>query len=233
MKMTAKDIISALMAFGVLAIMGSHFGINKPTNEKIELLKVEVETQTAERDRLKMVEGRLEIMVDEIEANKKIIENELTKYPEEVLTETFVMYTENMRNALGISLDSANITAPALINTMDLIRNIDDVDVNMTVASYLSTLSFGFKFSYPQLKSFVDYVHSERERTVLNTVNIAYDGSNGQLSGTAVIHKYLIATPNYQYEPEEDIPMGSLGTDNPFGTVLGGSIDDDISGTVG
>lgn len=233
MKMTAKDIVSALMAFGVLAVIGSHFLVNKPTNEEIVLLEAEVVTQTAERDRLKGVEARLEIMVDEIEANKKIIENELTKYPEEILTESFVMYAENMRNSLEISIDSANITAPSLLNTMELVRSIEDQDVNMTVASYLSTLSFGFKFSYAQLKSFLDYVHAERERTVVNALNFAYDGSNGQLSGTAVIHKYQIATPNYEYEPEEDIPMGSLGTDNPFGTILGGSINDVINETLG
>ncbi len=220
-KLKPNEIKAILIVLGVLAAVLSHVVVRQPLEEAMVALQVQIDTQTAEKARLKEVEARKDIMLLENEESRIIVENEMLKYPEDVLTEAFVMYADDMVNNLGVTLDAVNISEPALLSTMDIMRYINEEDKSMKVASYLTTLGFGWQFNYAQLKSFIEYVHSAQHRTVVNSVNIAYDAATGQLIGNAIINKYFIATPNYIFAPP-DIPLGPTGNNNPFGTLASG-----------
>lgn len=220
-KVKEGDIKLMLLVTGALAIAASHYMVHDPLSIEIEALEKEIATEQAEKDRLTIVEQQKPILEAETVEYRVIVENEMLKYPEDVLTETYMMYADTMRNQLGISISGVTIGAPAQISVNDIMRHISSEDVEQTIASYRTTLSFAWEFSYPQLKSFIDYVHADRERTVIETLAISYNGSTGQLIGNTVINKYFIATPEYVYIPA-DIPIGATGTDNPFGTLLEG-----------
>lgn len=217
MKLKQNDVKMLLILIGVLAAVCSHMLVRTPLEEEMLILEGEVAAAQEEKQRLKEIEAVKDVLYLEIEENVLIVENELMKYPEDVLTETYIMYAENMRNSLGISLNSVDISVPSLINQTSIMRRIDQADVEIPIASYLTTLSFGWQFTYAQLKSFVEYVHSDAHRTVLNTVNVSFDASTGDLTGSAIIYKYFIATPSYVFEPT-DIPMIATGNSDPFGT---------------
>ncbi len=217
MKMKENDIKMLLLAIGFLCAIGSHMGIRTPTEEAMIPIAVAIEEEQAEKERLKQIKAKVDVLLLEIEENALIVEHELQKYPEDVLTETYVMYADNMRNNLGISLTSIDISWPSLLSKMTIMRRIDDKNVEIPIASYLTTLSISWDFTYQQLKSFIEYVHADNHRTVVNTVNVAFNGNTGDLTGTAIIYKYFIATPSYVFEPA-DIPMTSTGNNNPFAT---------------
>lgn len=221
MKIKSKDIKMLLLAVGFVAAILSHVLVHQPCEDRILILEGEVETLSVERDRLKEIELIKDVLLLETEESQIIVENELMKYPEDILPETFTMYADNLRHDLAIEIDGVNISVPSLLSRMDIIRLIDDDDQEIPIASYLTTLSFGMTFSYAQLKSFIEYVRSDEYRTVLNTVNISYDASTGQLSGNAIIYKYFIVTPSYVFEPAE-IPLVATGNNNPFGTLVSG-----------
>lgn len=218
MKVKQNDIKMLLLALGVMAALCSHFLVHEPLTEQMVALQSEIDAALTEKTRLTEVEANMPVLLSEIEANTIIVENEFQKYPEDVLTETFIMYADNLRNQLDITILDVTITAPTMITKAEIMRKVEETDVVTPIASYITTLSFQWELSYSQLKSFIEYVHAERERTVLHSITIAYDASTGKLTGASVINKYFIATPNYLYVPP-DIPLGPTGTDDPFGTV--------------
>ncbi len=221
MKIKESEIKILLIVLGIGAAIASHMLVRQPTEEAIVILESQIAAATTEKARLKEIEARLDVILLETEENQKIVEYELMKYPEDILTETFIMYTDTMEHDLDLVVDGVNITVPSLLQKMEITRRVEEADVDMTVAGYLTTLSFGMNFTYSQLKSFIEYVHSESYRTVVNNISIAYNASTGHLSGSTVIYKYFITTPSYVYEPTE-IPMVPTGNDNPFGTLTGG-----------
>lgn len=222
MKVKQNDIKLLLFVLGILSMVCAHMLVYEPKKEDIELrLKPTIATQEEERARLKKVEADMPVMLERIEANKIIVENELQKYPEDVLPETYMMYAEDLRNQLDVTISGVTISTPSLLSQISIKRSVNEVDTDAPIASYLTTLSFGWEFSYAQLKSFIEYVHADRERTVVNNLTMGYNASTGQLSGNSVINKYFIVTPNYRFEDvTPDIPLGEIGTDNPFGTVV-------------
>lgn len=225
MKVKQNDIKLLLFVLGIMAMVCAHMLVYQPKNEDMELRLVPaIAEQETERARLKQVEAELPVMMERIEANKIIIENELQKYPEDVLTESYMMYAEDLRNQLDVTISGVNISVPSLLSQIDIKRSVNEVDTDAPIASYLTTLSFSWEFSYAQLKSFIEYVHADRERTVVNNLSIAYNAATGQLTGNSVINKYFIVTPNYRFEDvAPDIPLVETGLDNPFGTVTSGS----------
>lgn len=220
-KQKEKEIKIALIALGIMAAIASHMLVRQPTEEAILLLEVDLEAANTEKARLMEIEARFDVILLETEEYQKIVEYELEKYPEDVLTESFIMYANGLEENLEIALNSVSITVPSMLQKMEITRRIEETDVPMTVAGYMSSLNFGMSMTYPQLKSFVEYVHAESYRTVLNNVTIAYDGSTGHLAGTAIVYKYFITTPSYVFESPE-IPLVPTGNDNPFGTLESG-----------
>lgn len=221
MKIKESELKILLIALGVMAAIASHMLVRQPTEEAILILETEIAAATTEKARLKEIEAQLDVILLETEENQKIVEYELMKYPEDVLVESFFMYADGLENNLEFVLNGVNVTVPSMIQKMDITRKVEEADVPMTVAGYLTTLSFGTDVTYSQLKSFIEYVHSESYRTVLNNISIAYNAGTGQLTISTIVYKYFITTPSYVYEPT-DIPMIPTGNDNPFGTLTGG-----------
>lgn len=218
-KVDEGQIKMLLLALGALACIASHFMVHEPTEEQILLVDAEIATQTAEKERLLVIKAKEEVLRLETEESRIIVENELSKYPEDILTETYMMYADGIEKDLDFILDSVNVSVPSLMSKMDIIRHIDGDDVEIPIAAYLTTLAFGWDFTYAQLKSFIEYVRADEYRTVVNNINFAYNATTGQLTGSTVIYKYFIATPGYIFQPA-DIPMGATGTNNPFGTLI-------------
>lgn len=217
-KVKENDLKVMLLALGVMAIACSHTLVNEPLTLEIEQLDAEIAAQTAERERLKGVQIREEVMLLEIDDNQKIIENELLKYPGDILIEDYIMYADTLRTQLDIELNGVSISNPSQLQKLNITRKVGEEDKEMAIASFLTTLSFSWEFSYEGLKSFIDYVHSDKERTVVNNVSVSYNAGTGLLTGATVINKYFIATPDYVYTPP-DMPLTPTGNDNPFGTV--------------
>lgn len=217
-KVKENDIKVLLLALGVAAVACSHTMVNEPLTLEIEQLNSSITAQTAEKERLIKVKAEEDIMRLEIDDNQKIIENELLKYPGDILIEDYIMYADTLRNQLDIELMGVAISNPSQLQKLDITRRVAEEDKEMSIASFLTTLSFSWEFSYEGLKSFIEYVHADKERTVVNNVSIAYNAGTGMLSGGTVINKYFIATPDYVYTPP-DLPLTQTGNDNPFGTI--------------
>lgn len=217
-KLTGKEISTLLLVFGVGAVVASHMMVYTPNMDEVELLEVQIATQQTEVTRLKDLEAQLPVMEEEISNSQIIVENEMKKYPEEVLVEGFVMFAEDMRNDLEVDIYSVAIAAPTLLSQLEIIRSNENGSVVMPMATYRTSLTMPCDFTYSQLKTMVQYIHSGSYRTVLNSISFAYNASTAQLSGSVDVNKYFVATPNYQYVPTV-IPLVPVGTNNPFGTA--------------
>lgn len=219
--MKPNELKMLIIVIGVLAAIASHFLVHDPLTIEMEALAIEIEAAEAEKARLKAVEAQKDVLMLETEENRKIVENELSKYPEDILPETFMMYAQDLEDDLIMTLSGVNIAPPTLLSKMDIMRYIDGNNVETPIAAYMTTLGFSWNFSYNELKSFIEYVHADDYRTVINNVSVAYNAGTGHLSGSTVIYKYFITTPSYVYVPPE-IPPIATGNDNPFGTLAEG-----------
>ncbi len=220
-KMTNKEISSLLLVLGVLAVVAAHMLVHTPNMDQVELLEIDIANQETEVARLRELEAQKPVMEEEIEKSKVIIESEMTKYPEEVLVEGFVMFAQNMKDTLEMDIQSVNIAAPTLLSQIEIMREQDGTNILMPMATYLTSLSMNCEFTYAQLKSMVEYVHDDAYRTVLNSVNISYNAATAQLMGDMNVNKYFVATPDYYYTPVV-IPLVPTGNTNPFGTAIRG-----------
>lgn len=219
-KISNKEISTLLLVFGALAVIAAHLVVYSPKMDEVELLNVEIATKETEVARLKELEAQLPVMQEEIENSHIIIENEMKKYPEEVLTESYVMFAEEIRDTLEVDLLDVGISEATLLSQLQIMRRTGEVNALTPMATYLTSLTMNCLYSYSQLKSMVEFIHGGDHRTVLNSVSIAYDSTTAQLAGTVVVDKYFVATPDYQYVPTV-IPLVPTGNTNPFGTARG------------
>lgn len=217
--MKPNDVKMLLFAMGIMALITAHLLVRDPKVEAMEALQVKIDAANAEKARLQEIGLRVPILVEEIEMFQVIVENEMLKYPDDVLTETFYMYSENLKNELDVTLAGITVSPPVVLDQMEIMRYINETDVLSPIASYKTSLSFTWEFDYDQLKAFISYVHGEQERTAVESLSVGYNAATGQLAGSAVINKYYIASDQYVYTPP-DIPLGDIGTTNPFGTLI-------------
>lgn len=216
--MKQNDIKMLLFLMGVLSCIVSHFVVRDPLVIEMETLASKIETQTVERDRLKVALAELPRLYEEIEQFQIIVENEMLKYPEDILLEGYIMYALGFREDMEVELNGLAFSTPAQVSKMDIMRRIKEEDVLQPVATYRTTMSFSMDFTYDKLKSYIEYIAADPDRTVVESISIAYNAATGHLTGSTVINKYFIATPNYTYVIP-DIPLMEYGNANPFGTI--------------
>ncbi|MFI3250075.1 MAG: hypothetical protein R3Y07_03845 [Eubacteriales bacterium] len=185
-------------------------------------MQAEIEVEKTEIARLKEHEAQLDVYLSSTEENRILVDSIMEAYPQEVRSEDLIMFANNMQTDVGIDVLSLEVVQGKSTNKFSVTRFIDDVDVVIPVSAYTTTVNLTANFTYAQLKSMIDYSHSEPYRTVVNSVTVAYDSTTGQLTGKMAVNKYFLATSEYVYDPTI-IPSVDIGTVNPFGTILDGS----------
>lgn len=217
-KFDKKQIPMLVLGLSIVACLVVHIFVRTPMQEDLLLIEAAVKLEKEELARLKEHEAQLQFYLTSIEENRLLVDSIMDIYPEEVLSEGQIIFADHLQDDVGITVTNAAFQPFKSLNRFNITRFIDDVDTRVPVSAYLATTTYQGAFTYPQLKSMIDYTQSDAYRTVIDTLNISYDGGSGELTGTMVVNKYFLTTSEYVYDPTVIPPIES-GTTNPFGTI--------------
>lgn len=93
----------------------------------------------------------------------------------------------------------------------------DSLDLN-SVALYRVKNTMEFNGTYQELKDLVDYLASDASRLTIDSVDIDFSASTGDLGGTVVVNMYSMTGTGRTYTTP-DISSVVLGNHNLFGTL--------------
>lgn len=130
----------------------------------------------------------------------------------------------------GLTADDSTLTEQANQPTQDQINEIegtsDDTDTTTvpdgidydSVALYRVRNTMEFDGTYQELKDLVDYLAADDSRLTLDSVDITFSASTGDLGGTVVVNMYSMTGTGRTYTTP-DISSVVLGNHNLFGTL--------------
>ena len=93
----------------------------------------------------------------------------------------------------------------------------DSLDLN-SVALYRAKNTMEFNGTYQELKDLVDYLAADASRLTIDSVDIDFSASTGDLGGTVVVNMYSMTGTGRTYTTP-DISSVVLGNHNLFGTL--------------
>ena len=94
---------------------------------------------------------------------------------------------------------------------------LDSLDLN-SVALYRVKNTMEFNGTYQELKDLVDYLAADASRLTIDSVDIDFSASTGDLGGTVVVNMYSMTGTGRTYTTP-DISSVVLGNHNLFGTL--------------
>ena len=94
-----------------------------------------------------------------------------------------------------------------------------DIDISSEdVSLYRMQNTITFNCTYDELKNIVDFLASEKTRMTIDSVNVTFSSSTGELGGTIVVDMYAMTGTGQEYTEPNTSPVKS-GNKNLFGTV--------------
>ena len=147
-------------------------------------------------------------------------------------TNQFVASLETSGSGEQNSTDEGTLSEQANETTQEQINNIEGTadtqtdtaavtDVNPDdVALYRSQNTIEFNGSYQNLKDVVDLLAAESGRTTIESVDISFSTSTGDLGGTMVVNMYSMTGTGRTYT-KPDASVVRFGNRNLFGTISG------------
>ena len=130
----------------------------------------------------------------------------------------------------GSSDDQQTLSEQANEPTQDQINQIEgtmdqsksgrtDIDISSEdVSLYRMQNTITFNCTYDELKNIVDFLASEKTRMTIDSVNVTFSSSTGELGGTIVVDMYAMTGTGQEYTEPNASPVKS-GNKNLFGTV--------------
>lgn len=219
MNISKRDLRLILILLSILIFVMTYFFVYSSFTTKEETVRAEIKALEPSLTEVQNYYNNLGVYQQTIEADTKVIADELVRYPNEVRSEDLIMYAVNLEDEVGLAVQTAAFSGPQLV--MAIRGMLDDGNGNVAaipLSAYRNAMSISATLTYQQLKSMIDYINYTKSSAKLNTVNVSYNAETGELMGTMIIDRYFIAGGDYKYR-ETEVPVMGLGTDNIFGTI--------------
>jgi len=261
MKASRKEIGLLLGLLGILAGVIAYFLYFSTTQEKSDALANQNMGLASEVAVLEQLDLRKADYQSEIVRMNEEMENIYAQFPVDVREEDSILMAINQEILAPMSISGVTIngkvdvdfTADKEAKKAEHIYDYDDqlgelaVSDDGTTTDYSSSadipgflqnrqVTLNYTVDYEGMKRSVEGIVSRRDKTSIESINLAYDESTGLLSGSAIYNMYCIP---YQEDKEYVAPDFSaviLGTDNIFGTLeasgLFASVTDEVSGAM-
>lgn len=195
------------------AVVYNHF------NNKAEELRTETAGLQAQLTELRGYSSNLDQYKTGIQSDESTINQVLADFPTDVRYEDLIMYATDMRDKLGLQLTSLDFEPLTLLQEFDSLQDDGNGQyTQVTRSAYSIGMTVSCDLSYKQMKSMIDYIASSTGRTTLDTLNVSYNSTTGELTGSVALTKYFITSGNDPYVATM-VPQIALGRSDLFGTV--------------
>lgn len=240
MKIEKKHINLIFILLGVAVLVLTYtMGVSK-LNERTE----ELETENGRLRNEEQVLSRLEMNAPDYRSQtsemKEFGETLLTVFPPEVRTEDQILYAARLEAIFGHSVsyiatpstEYLNIPMPARENELLALSDVTGAIAANSNVNYDNVLSAEgmvmgitastntFTCTYDQFKNMIIYICEDSDIKAVDNINLTYDSSTGNLSGTMTIYYYTMLGTGRGYS-EPFTAVGGYGVDGIFGTLTG------------
>ena len=209
-----RDINIVLIIVGILGAVLLYFFLYTDFADRTEALNYDTQALTARLDELLEHEASVPMYNEKTREYAAQITTELGNYSQQVRTEDLIMYAVMLEDEMKLDISSASFTDPEVLSTFAL----PTADGNISFTAYSVSMTVNTRMGYSDMKDAITRVYTTQDRTVLDSLSIVFDGETGGLAGTITISKVFVDDGSYIYWPT-DVPSGSLGNPNPFGTI--------------
>lgn len=232
MKLSKRDTNLLLVLLGLLIFLGAYLGIANRYNKRSAELEEELSALTPRLEELRAHEENLPTYLAGIDESIAGVEAELERYPADVRSEDLVMYAIELRDNVGLGIESVTFSPVEVVSRFQIVRESKSgEDEFVPMAAMKTGLSTSCEMSYEQMKNLINYIYATEYCTTLERLSVSYNAETGGLYAAADIAKYFVSSQDYEYVPTE-VPEVSLGTNDPFKTftVTSQARDVDLEG---
>lgn len=217
MSISKRDQKLLLVLAALAVFLACYLLIIAPINNKKEAVQAQINTLAPQLEELRGYEANQAVYQSETEKIKNSVNAALSQYPSEVRSEDMVMYSTELADKIGISVESISINPPTVLSTFSIPKQTGQTYEMAANAVLKAGFTVSCKLNYEQMKSLIDYIYKKSKQTTLDSISVSYNSETGNLLGTAAINKYFIVSSDYSYMPTS-IPEVSKGIDDLFGT---------------
>lgn len=219
MTISKRDAKLLLILLGIIVLLVCYLAVYSPYTTRADSVRSETEALRPTLEQLQSYSQNLDAYKADTETAKTAIADALTRYPTDVRQEDLIMYTVDMADRTGLSVDSISTDTPAaLLQFTENTENADGTLTPRTLTAFTRSATLSCSMTYSALKSMIDYISTSALRTALDSVTVSYDSETAGLTGTVTFDKYFITGDGDTYTAT-DVPSTALGRDNLFGTL--------------
>ena len=215
MTISKRDVNILLIFFGIVILIAAYFLGYSHFAEETRRITAETEAMQPTLAELQRHQSQLDFYRQEIEASKETVAQVLAIYPEVVLPETFIQFAVGIEARQGADILSLAVSDPTPLDSFLL---PDDDGYSAAYSAYLQSCALSANLGYSSLKSTLREILSHPQRISVDDCTVTYNQESGLLSATLTISQMVINNGFYAYVPV-DVPLGKIGTTNPFHTI--------------
>lgn len=204
MKISEKDKKTLLIFLSILVIACTYFFLYTPMMRKVNEQSEQTKQLQSKLSELKNMEAKRVVTEKEIKEFNEQVKNVVKNFPEKITTESEIAYLLKFIDTTEIKMSSVSLAEKNEIYNNGIVAN-----------SY--QIAFPFQTTYEGVKTAIQYLNNNKQRTSIETFNASYDATTGNLSGNMEINLYCVPELGTKYE-QPDFGDMKIGTQNLFGT---------------
>lgn len=228
---STRDKKLILMLLGIVIFALGYFVAFRPLMSKAEELKTANEPLETKLAQLEEIEENRDYYVSETENYNQKVTDYTAMFPADVKEEDAIILARDMEQKTGIWAFQLDISPQELTSSLTLddydedFNEIEqDTDIQQLVADssgmelYRMRNSFDFNGSYDAVKNVIDALNNDGRRMTIDSLDIDFSASTGQVGGTMVVNMYSMTGTGREYTAPD---TGSIrhGSSNLFGTI--------------
>ena len=217
MNISKRDQKLLLILLGLAIFLVSYLFVSTAFNNKADAVQAEIDTLSPRLEELRGYYANLAQYQQEVDKIEQSVNDTLAKYPADVRSEDIVMYAVELSDKIGISVENISIDTPEVFSQFSIPEKTNEGYEIVPMAALRVRFVLNCGLNYEQLKSLMNYVYNNSQRTALDSVSVSYNTETGKLLGSVTLNKYFVVASDYIYKATS-IPPVEKGVLDPFGT---------------
>lgn len=222
MKFGAKEKNTLIGLIGVILAVCAWYLVASPMKEKTDALRNENVGLKETKDEYEAINAQKGIYEQGIVDLKAEREQLLSAFPAAMTKEDEIMYWANMERAYADKVEISDIAMNAWeeVYAGDPAADAGEEEEEGATQLHLyrAPVDYTYAASYDGIKGMVDYINAQKDKKGIETFDISFDSTTGNLVGTMSINMYYMVGTGNEYVPTI-IPTVPTGVTNIFKTT--------------
>lgn len=219
MKIKDRDVKILLLLIVVAIVVLPYVFFIKPTNEKIEGLKSEIQTLSERQAYLQALDQNRDYYLKSIEVLNSSRDKLIANYPGGIKQENTIVFLRNLELTNPLSMLVISFGDVAEIPVSD--AYVDEKgEEHEALTALAQTNTINFTSTYEEMKTMLSYFNNYEERMVVSAISMQKNEA-GLMEGTFIVNQYAVLGTGKELAPAK-IPTVEHGVVDVFGDFIEG-----------